>query len=157
MREVLRDLRGIAGGYRLTVCCCFRFKMKSFNTWKQASEKLKSNLKEFRRQQLQQNSSNLIEYSSVIYLNLSLNPSYVQINSYSHIVFQDFNNEFLLVMNTCYCDKPTLYLRKQGLNSRAFVNLWVFFIFFQTDWWIFLMLQARFKQERFLFKWTKQM
>ena len=68
--------------------------MKSFNTWKQASEKLKSNLKEFRRQQLQQNSSNLIEYSSVIYLNLSLNPSYVQIHSYSHIVFQDFNNEF---------------------------------------------------------------
>ena len=33
-------------------------------------------------------------------------------------------------MNTCYCDKPTLYLRKQGLNSRAFANLWVFFIFF---------------------------
>ena len=61
--------------------------MKSFNTWKQASEKLKSNLKEFRRQQLQQNSSK-------IYLNLSLNPSYVQIHSYSHIVFQDFNNEF---------------------------------------------------------------
>ena len=68
--------------------------MKSFNTWKQASEKLKSNLKEFRRQQLQQNSSNLIEYSSVIYLNLSLNPSYVQIHSYSYIVFQDFNNKF---------------------------------------------------------------
>ena len=36
-------------------------------------------------------------------------------------------------MNTCYCDKPTLYLRKQGLNSRAFVNLWIFFIFF-ADW-----------------------
>ena len=36
-------------------------------------------------------------------------------------------------MNTCYCDKPTLYLRKQGLNSRAFVKLWVFFIFF-ADW-----------------------
>ena len=36
-------------------------------------------------------------------------------------------------MNTCYCDKPTLYLRKQGLNSRAFANLWVFFIFF-ADW-----------------------
>ena len=36
-------------------------------------------------------------------------------------------------MNTCYCDKPKLYLRKQGLNSRAFVNLWVFFIFF-ADW-----------------------
>ena len=33
-------------------------------------------------------------------------------------------------MNTCYCDKPTLYLRKQGLNSRAFVKLWVFFHFF---------------------------
>ena len=33
-------------------------------------------------------------------------------------------------MNTCYCDKPTLYLRKQGLNSRAFANLWVFFHFF---------------------------
>ena len=36
-------------------------------------------------------------------------------------------------MNTCYCDKPTLYLRKQGLNPRAFVKLWVFFIFF-ADW-----------------------
>lgn len=68
--------------------------MKSFNTWKQASEKLKSNLKEFRPQQSQQISSNLIQYSLVIYLNLSLNPSYVQIHSYSHIVFQDFNNEF---------------------------------------------------------------
>ena len=52
-------------------------------------------------------------------------------------------------MNTCYCDKPTLYLRKQGLNSRAFANLWVFSFFLQTDWWIFLMLQARFKQDSY--------
>ena len=59
-------------------------------------------------------------------------------------------------MNTYYCDKPTLYLRKQGLNSRAFANLWVFFIFF-ADWLVNIPDASSTIQTRLLFKWTKQM
>ena len=54
-------------------------------------------------------------------------------------------------MNTCYCDKPTLYLRKQGLNSRAFANLWVFFIFF-ADWLVNIPDASSTIQTRLLFK-----